>query len=110
MPNTLPRIPIADYGVPVDVSGIPELRQSVFPLVFSRHDGTFLYHGSCFSVSYAGGFCTAMHVVNEGFGSRRGKEMKSAGAYGLIFVPGLCYGCSRSAPVSAAQVFTDVPA
>ncbi|WP_146180341.1 serine protease [Opitutus sp. ER46] len=92
MPNQLPLIPVAGYGEIADVSDVPELRRSVFPLVFSNLDGTFLYHGSCFSVSYSGGFCTAMHVINDGFGSRRGDEMKRLGAYGLIFVPGVCYG------------------
>jgi len=92
MPNSSPNFPQAPYGKLIDVSDVLELRRSVFPLVFSNLDGTFLYHGTSFSVTYEGGFCTAMHVIKDGFGSSKSAEMRDKGAYALIYLPGVAYG------------------
>lgn len=63
----------------------------MFPLVFSRLDGTFLYHGTCFCTGYSGLSCTAMHVINDGWGPRA-EEMRAHGAYGAIAMTGISFG------------------
>lgn len=91
MPNYPLNLPPSASGQLLDLGGRLQMRRSVFPLVFSLLDGTFLYHGTSFCTGYSGLSCTAMHVINEGWGPRA-EEMRAQGAYGAIAMTGIAYG------------------
>lgn len=91
MPNFPLNLPPSASGQLLEVGDSLDLRRSVFPLVFSRLDATFLYHGTSFCTGYSGRSCTAMHVINDGWGPRA-EEMRAQGAYGAIAMTGIVYG------------------
>src|SRR5688572_24472577 len=91
MPNFPLNLPPSASGQLLEVGDSLDLRRSVFPLVFSRLDATFLYHGTSFCTGYSGRSCTAMHVINDGWGPRA-EEMRAQGAYGASAMTGIVYG------------------
>jgi serine protease Do len=98
-------------GELIDLSGHLDLRRSVFPLVFAENEGHFRWHGTCFGVSFAGQFVTAMHVINDVLGSR-GEALREQGSLGVIFIPGIAYGRLAARPFrlfDQAEVFPGDP-
>lgn len=96
------------HGSLFDLSGYLELSRSVFPIVFHQVDDQFSGLGSCFCVSHEGVFATAMHVVSDTIKQANEKAI-TAGALGIVFIPGLVFGRAVMQPFRVVPEFRLFP-